>query len=62
MLRAVYIGETTIRQPQDSVREILLTFCNGRLYRMSATYDRSAIEGLTTEDLMQSIAAKYGPR
>jgi hypothetical protein len=28
---------------------------------MSATYDRSAIEGLKTEDLVQSIAAKYGP-
>ena len=45
----------------DSVREILFTFCNGQLYRMSATYDRSAIEGLTAEDLMQSIVAKYGP-
>ena len=45
----------------DSVREILFTFCNGQLYRMSATYDRSAIAGLTAEDLMQSIAAKYGP-
>ena len=45
----------------DSVREILFTFCNGQLYRMSATYDRSAIEGLTAEDLMHSIAAKYGP-
>jgi hypothetical protein len=45
----------------DSVREILFTFCNGQLYRMSATYDRSAIEGLTAEDLAQSISAKYGP-
>ena len=44
----------------DSVREILFTFCNGQLYRMSATYDRSAIEGLTAEDLAQSISAKYG--
>jgi len=45
----------------DSVREILFSFCNGQLYRLSATYDRSAIEGLTTDDLVQSIAAKYGP-
>src|SRR5271169_26584 len=45
----------------DSVREILFTFCDGQLYRMSATYDRSAIEGLTAEDLVQSIATKYGP-
>jgi hypothetical protein len=45
----------------DSVREILFTFYNGELYRMSATYERSAIEGLTAEDLEKSIAAKYGP-
>ena len=45
----------------DSVREILFTFCNGQLYRISATYDRSAIEGLTTEDLVNSITVKYGP-
>jgi hypothetical protein len=44
----------------DSVREILFTFYNGELYRVSATYDRSAIEGLTAEDLEKSIAAKYG--
>lgn len=45
----------------DSVRQILFTFYNGELYRMSATYDRSAIEGLRAEDLAQSISAKYGP-
>jgi hypothetical protein len=45
----------------DSVRQIIFTFYNGELYRMSATYDRSAIEGLTAEDLVQSISAKYGP-
>jgi hypothetical protein len=45
----------------DSVREILFSFCNGQLYRMSATYDRTAIKGLTTEDLVQSITAQYGP-
>src|SRR5271165_256484 len=45
----------------DSVREILFSFCDGQLYRMSATYDRGAIEGLMTADLVQSIATKYGP-
>ncbi|MFI5058834.1 MAG: hypothetical protein ACHQLQ_11665 [Candidatus Acidiferrales bacterium] len=44
----------------DSVQEILFSFYNGALYRISATYDRSAIEGLTEEDVVQSIAAKYG--
>ena len=30
----------------DSVREIVFSFSNGELYRMSAAYDRSAIEGI----------------
>jgi len=44
----------------DSVQEVLFSFYNGELYRISATYDRRAIEGLTTEDMVQSITAKYG--
>jgi hypothetical protein len=45
----------------DSVREILFSFYNGELYKISATYDRAATEGLTAADLAQSISAKYGP-
>jgi len=45
----------------DSVREVLFFFYNGELYKLSATYDRAATEGLTAEDLAQSISAKYGP-
>ena len=44
----------------DTVEQILFSFYNGELYRISATYDRSAIEGLTAEDVVQSITAKYG--
>jgi hypothetical protein len=42
------------------VQEVLFSFYNGELYKISATYDRRAIEGLTTEDVVQSITAKYG--
>ncbi len=44
----------------DTVEQILFSFYNGELYRISATYDRRAIEGLTAEDVVQSITAKYG--
>jgi hypothetical protein len=44
----------------DSVQEILFSFYNGELYRISANYDRRAIEGLTAEDMVQSITARYG--
>ena len=45
----------------DTVEQILFSFYNGELYKMSVTYDRSSTEGLTAEDMVKSISAKYGP-
>jgi hypothetical protein len=45
----------------DAVEQILFSFYNGELYKMSVTYDQSSTEGLTEEDMVKSIAAKYGP-
>jgi hypothetical protein len=45
----------------DSVEQILFSFYNGELYRISVTYDPTSTEGLTEEDMMKSISAKYGP-
>jgi hypothetical protein len=42
------------------VEQILLSFYNGELYKISVTYDRTSTEGLTAEDMMKSISAKYG--
>jgi len=45
----------------DSVEQILFSFSNGDLYKISVTYDRSSTEGLTAPDMVKSISAKYGP-
>jgi hypothetical protein len=45
----------------DSVEQILFSFSNGELYKISVTYDRSSTEGLTAQDMVKSISAKYGP-
>jgi hypothetical protein len=45
----------------DAVQQILFLFYNGELYRIFVTYDPRAVEGLTTEDMVQSISARYGP-
>ena len=45
----------------DSVEQILFSFYNGELYKISVTYDQSSTEGLTAEDMVKSISAKYGP-
>jgi hypothetical protein len=45
----------------DTVEQILLSFYNGELYKISVTYDQNSTEGLTADDMVKSISAKYGP-
>jgi hypothetical protein len=44
----------------DAIEQMLFSFYNGELYKMSVTYDRGSTEGLTAEGMVKSIAAKYG--
>jgi len=44
----------------DPVREVVFSFCDGDLYRMVVNYDRHRTEGLTDEDMIEAISAKYG--
>jgi len=44
----------------ESVSQILFSFYNGALYRIAVTYDQSATEGLTDDDMVQAISARYG--
>jgi hypothetical protein len=45
----------------EPVQQILFSFYNGTLHRMAVTYQISATEGLTAEDMTRAITAKYGP-
>jgi hypothetical protein len=47
------------RRP-DAVQQIVFSFQDGELYKMSITYDRDAVEGFTAADMVQYLAAKYG--
>ena len=47
-------------RPAEPVEKILFSFDNGELYRMLVTYESSAIKGLTDEDMIRVISAKYG--
>lgn len=53
------IPGTTFRA--DSVEQILFSFYNGELYKITVTYDQTSTEGLTSQDMMKSIAETYGP-
>lgn len=45
----------------ETVEQMILSFANGRLYKISVTYEHSSTEGLTADDMVKSISAKYGP-
>lgn len=45
----------------DSVEQMLFSFCDGELYKISVTYDTTSTQGLTSADMVESISAKYGP-
>lgn len=44
----------------DPVRDGLLCFFNGELFRIVVTYDRYRVEGMTAEDMIEGISAIYG--
>jgi hypothetical protein len=45
----------------DAIEQMLFSFYNGELYKISVTYNRHSTEGLTAPDMMNAISAKYGP-
>jgi hypothetical protein len=42
------------------VSQILFSFYNGELYKIVVTYDRDDTEGLTDDDMVQAVSARYG--
>jgi hypothetical protein len=44
----------------DSVKDILFSFYKGELYRIMVTYDPERIAGMTAEDIVEAVSAKYG--
>jgi hypothetical protein len=45
----------------DSAEQMLFSFCDGELYKISVTYETNSTQGLTSADMVKSISAKYGP-
>jgi hypothetical protein len=57
--RAPYVSAD--RERPDPVRGIAFTFYNEALYRIVVTYDRDRTDGLTGNDVVESLTATYGP-
>lgn len=51
----------THSSPQaESVKDILFSFYNGELFRLVVFYNQERVEGMTAEDIIGAISAKYG--
>lgn len=46
--------------PAESVKDLAFSFYNGKLFRMVINYDPDRTEGLTDEDMIEAISARYG--
>jgi hypothetical protein len=44
----------------DPVRDALLSFFNGHLFRIVVTYDSHKIEGMSADDMVDAISLSYG--
>jgi hypothetical protein len=44
----------------DPVKDGMLSFFNGELFRIVVFYDRYRVEGMTADDMIQGISATYG--
>lgn len=44
----------------ESANEIVFSFYNGELFRITVNYDRYETEGLTSDDFIEAISAAYG--
>jgi hypothetical protein len=44
----------------EPVSHVSFKFYNGALYRIVVVYDQNAVEGLTEEDMVKAISARYG--
>jgi len=53
-------GSLSSSSQPDPVSEVLFSFYNGELFRMVVNYDRHRTEGLTDDDMIEAISAKYG--
>jgi hypothetical protein len=56
--RAPYVNPATTSA--DPVRNVAFSFYNDALYQVVVTYSRDRTEGLTNNDIIESLSASYG--
>jgi hypothetical protein len=57
--RPYYLGGSMTRQT-DPVEQIVFSFYNDQLFRLTIDYDRQRTQGMTASDLIEAISETYG--
>jgi hypothetical protein len=57
--RAPYVSSGSA--PADPVKGIVFTFLDDALYQVVVSYDRDRTDGLTNNDIIDTLTAAYGP-
>jgi hypothetical protein len=54
-----FVGET-IEPQHDPVRQIVFSFIDDQLFRLTISYERSRTEGMTDADMIAALSGRYG--
>ena len=55
-----YFINDTIEPQQDSVQQIVFSFIDGQLFRLTISYERNRTEGMTDVDMITALSGRYG--
>ena len=54
-----FVGDT-VEPQKDPVRQIVFSFVDDKLFRLTISYDRSRTEGMTDPDMIAALSTRYG--
>ncbi len=56
-----YLAAGTNEPSRDTVQQIVFSFYDDQLFKMTVDYDRRRVEGMTDSDMVSALTERYGP-
>jgi len=57
---AIWLASSSSSPQMNPAQTMLFSFYNGELFRIVVSYDQGETQGLTLDDMIEAISAKYG--
>jgi hypothetical protein len=58
--RPPYVPLGGAAPPKDAVQQMVFSFCNDQLFRITIEYDRTQTDGMTDADMVAALSERYG--